>query len=124
MAQLAPHLAAALLFVAAAAAPASAALVTFSGEDIMATTSSPHPNSAAAAASFDAAVTTLGGGSLVTFESAPLGSFSNLTIAPGVTINGTDVSSANQTSRNTSNFPSFPRWMAIIRLLAERTSWR
>ena len=96
------------LIAGSSAVPASAALITFSGEDIMPTTSSPHPLSAAAAASFDAAVTALGGGSLVNFESAPLGSFSNLTIAPGVTMNGTDVNGANQTIRNTSAFPSAP----------------
>jgi hypothetical protein len=98
----------AVFLIAGSAVPASAALITFSGEDIMATTSSPHPLSAAAAASFDAAVTALGGASLVTFESAPLGSFSNLTIAPGVTMSGTDVNGANQTIRNTSNFPIAP----------------
>jgi hypothetical protein len=74
----------------------------------MATTTSAHPNSAAAAASFDAAVALLGTGSLVTFESAPLGSFSNLTIALGVTLNGTDINGNNQTIRDTSNSPSFP----------------
>ena len=90
------------------ASPASATLIGYSGQDNVATTSSPHPNSAAAAAAFDAAVAGLGGGSLIDFESAPLGSFSNLTIAPGVTINGTNIFSANHTIRNTSGFPSFP----------------
>jgi hypothetical protein len=102
-------LGAVFLVTGLSAVPASAALVTFSGEDIMPTPSSPHPVSAAAAASFDSAVTALGGGSLVTFESAPLGSFSNLTIAPGVTMNGSDFNSANQTIRNTSNFPPAPQ---------------
>lgn len=99
---------AALLLTAGSALPASAALVAFSGEDIMATTSSPNPNSAAAAASFDAAIAPQGGSSLITFESAPLGSFSNLTVAPGVTINGTDYSAANQTIRDTTDFPPAP----------------
>jgi PEP-CTERM motif len=101
-------LGAAFVIAGSYAVPASAALVTFSGEDIMATTASAHPISAAAAASFDAAVTGLGGGSLVTFESSPLGSFSNLAIAPGVTMNGTDINGNNQTIRNTSNFPVAP----------------
>jgi hypothetical protein len=101
-------LAGAVGLVAITVAPASAALVTFTGEDIMPTTSSPHPNSAMAAANFDASVTALGGGSLVTFENAALGSFSNLAIAPGVTMNGTSAGGANQTMRDTSNFPSFP----------------
>src|SRR5580704_15812498 len=97
-----------IVIVAVSLAPASAGIVTFSGLDIMATTTSAHPNSAAAAASFDAAVAGLGIGSLVTFEDAPLGSFSNLTIAPGVTLNGTDIDGNNQTIRDTSNSPGFP----------------
>jgi hypothetical protein len=101
-------IAAPVFMIAASLVPASASIVTFSGEDIMATTTSAHPNSAAAAASFDAAVAGLGSGSLVTFEGAPLGSFSNLTIASGVTLNGTDINGNNQTIRNTSNSPSFP----------------
>ena len=88
--------------------PASAAIVTYTGEDIMATTTSSHPNSTQAAANFDTAVAGLGTGSLVTFEGATLGSFSNLTIAPGVTMNGTDYNGTNQTIRNTSNSPSIP----------------
>jgi len=74
----------------------------------VASTTSSHPNSAAAAASFDSAVAALGTASLVTFEGATLGSFSNLTIAPGATLNGTDINGNNQTIRNTSNSPSFP----------------
>jgi PEP-CTERM motif len=101
-------MAAALFITAGLAVSASAAPVTYSGEDLMATTSSPDPNAAAAAASFDAEVTSLGGGSLINFESAPLGSFSNLAVAPGVTINGTDSNSANQSIRDTSNTPGFP----------------
>jgi len=74
----------------------------------MATTSSPHPSSATAASNFATAAGALGATSLITFESAPLGSFSNLTVAPGVSINGSDVNSANQTIRNTSDFPTAP----------------
>ena len=99
---------AALTLAALAGTSAQAVLVTFSGSDNLATTSSPHPNSAAAAASFDAAVLALGSSSLITFESAPLGSFTNLTIATGVTLNGTDLNSASQTIRNSSGFPSNP----------------
>jgi hypothetical protein len=101
-------LAAPVFIIAASLVPASAGIVTFSGEDIVATTTSAHPNSAAAAASLDAAVAGLGIGSLVTFEDALLGSFSNLTIAPGVTLSGTDINGNNQTIRNTSNSPGFP----------------
>lgn len=99
---------AALALAALAGTSAQAVLVAFSGSDNLATTASPHPNSAAAAASFDAAVLALGSSSLVTFETAPLGTFTNLTIATGVTINGTDLNAANQTIRNSSNFPSGP----------------
>lgn len=91
-----------------AAAPASAAPTLFQGEDIMATTSSPHPLSAAAAAAFDAAVLGLGGGTTVTFEGAPLGSFSSLADAFGNTVSGADYLGNNQTVRNTSNFPAGP----------------
>ena len=34
--------------------------------------------------------------------------FSSLTVAPGVTISGADRNSANQTVRNTTNFPAYP----------------
>ena len=98
----------ALILAALPGTSAVAALVTFSGSDIMATTSSPHPNSAAAAASFSTAVSLLGSSSLIDFESAPLGSFTNLTIATGVTINGSDLNSSSQTIRNTSGFPAAP----------------
>ena len=102
------QLSATIFFLAVSLVPASASIVTYSGEDIMATTTSAHPVSTAAAASFGTAVAGLGTTSLVTFEGATLGSFSNLTIAPGVTMNGSDINSANQTIRNTSNSPSFP----------------
>lgn len=101
-------IAATFISVAASLAPASAGIVTYTGEDVVATTTSAHPLSAAAAASFDAAVAGLGTGSLVTFEGASLGAFSNLTIAPGVTIDGTDLNGDNQTIRDTSNSPGFP----------------
>ena len=95
----------ALVLIAAAPMPASAALVSFTGEDIMATTSSPHPNADAAAAQFSTAAGPTG---LITFESAPPGSFTNLTVAPGVTMSGSDINGHDQTIRNTSNFPPFP----------------
>ncbi len=97
----------AAFLVAAVPFPASA-LTVFSGQDIMTTTTDAHPNSAAAATALDAAVAGLGGGSLVDFESAPLGSFTNLTIAPGVTISGTDLNGQPQTIRNTTDFPPAP----------------
>ena len=90
-------------------AQAHAALTVYSGQDTFSTAViGPNPNSAAAAAAFDAAVSGLGSGSLVNFESAPLGNINNLTIAPGVTLSGTNIFAANHTIRNTSNFPSYP----------------
>lgn len=97
-----------LCIVAVSLATASASVVTYSGEDIMPTTTSAHPISAAAAANFASAVGTLGTSSLVTFEGDTLGSFSNLTIAPGVSMNGTNYSGLNQTIRDTSNSPAIP----------------
>jgi hypothetical protein len=99
----------AAILLVAAPLPAWASLTTFVGEDIVATPTSAHPNATSAAASFDTAVAGLGGGSLVDFESAPLGSFSSLTIAPGVTLSGTDFFGHNQTIRNTTNFPPAPQ---------------
>jgi hypothetical protein len=63
---------------------AEASLITFSGSDAGANSNSARVSSDAAAASFDAAAALLGLPSLITFESAPVGSFSNLTVAPGV----------------------------------------
>jgi hypothetical protein len=78
---------------------AYAAIVTFSGIDVGAN-GRPIPNSDAAAANFDTAAAALGTKSIITFESAPLGSFTNLLVAPGVTINGTDFLGSPQTISN------------------------
>lgn len=80
------------------AASAQAAVVTFIGTDVGANSTDPRPIANAAAASFAAA---LPSSTLINFESAPLGSFSNLTIAPGVSLSGTDFLDNNQTIRNT-----------------------
>jgi hypothetical protein len=90
------------------AVSASAFPVTYVGEDIMATTTSAHPNASAAASSFNTAASAIGTLSTIDFESAPLGSFTNLLVAPGVSINGSDVNNAAQTIRNSSNFPAAP----------------
>jgi hypothetical protein len=87
---------------------ANAGVVTYIGTDLGAGPSDPRPNSDAAAANFDAAAAALGSVSTISFESAPLGSFQNLTVAPGVSINGTDVNDTNQTIRNSTNFPPNP----------------
>lgn len=88
--------------------PAHAGLVVFSAFDNAAGPTDPRPLSNAAAASFDAAAAAIGPASTITFESAPVGSFHNLTVAPGVSINGTDAAGVDQTIRNTSNFPTNP----------------
>ena len=84
----------------------SAALTTFSGEDLGAGPGSAHPLSTAAASSFDAA--TGGGDQIITFEAAPVGSFSTLTVAPGVTLGGTNYDGGNQQILNAPAFPSVP----------------
>jgi hypothetical protein len=100
--------AALLCVLAFSAVYASASVITFVGQDNVATTTSAHPTSAAAAASFATAAAGFGTVSTITFESAPLGAFSSLLAAPGVTITGSDVTSSNQTIRDTSNFPAGP----------------
>jgi hypothetical protein len=76
------------LFVCASNASIAAPIV-FTGFDL-ANSADPRPLSNAAAAAFDAAVNE----SVITFESAPVGGFSTLTVAPGVTLG------SNQSIRN------------------------
>jgi hypothetical protein len=88
---------------------AHASLSTFVGEDIQPFPGSPvRTNSDAAAAAFQTAALTVGSVGIITFESAPLGAFTNLSVAPGVTVNGTDLNGNPQTIRNTTNFPPNP----------------
>jgi hypothetical protein len=88
--------------------PASASVITFTGADLGVLPASPSgPNSTAAAASFDTAAALLGTESIINFESAPVGSYTSLLIAPGVTLSGSDVSGSNQAIKNTFN-ASFP----------------
>ena len=83
--------------------------MTFVGEDIQSNGNTPvRTNSDAAAASFRAAALAVGPVGTITFESAPLGAFTNLTVAPGVTIDGTDRSGNPRTILNTPSFPSNP----------------
>jgi hypothetical protein len=63
--------------------PASAEPIFFMGEDPGAGPGQPRPNADAAAAAFDMA---LGIVSVIDFESVPLGDFTSLMIAPGVTL--------------------------------------
>jgi hypothetical protein len=82
---------------------ANAAVVTFTGGDAGANSTDPRPTSNATAASFDAAAGALGTLSLINFESAPVGTYTSLPIAPGVTLTGTDFTgnSSGQSIRNT-----------------------
>jgi hypothetical protein len=91
-----------------AAGHASGAVITFTAEDLNAGPGSAHPNSAAMAASFSTAAAALGSVSTITFESAPTGAFTNLAVASGVSINGTDLNGNKQTIMNTPSFPSVP----------------
>lgn len=84
---------------------ANAVPIVFSGGDPGAGPTSPRPGSDAAAASFDAAA---GATSIITFESAPVGSFSSLVVAPGVTISGTDFFGADQSIQDSPHFPIAP----------------
>jgi hypothetical protein len=78
----------------------SAGVVVITGADLGVGPGGAHPTADAAATIFDAAAAALGPVSLITFESAPLGSFHNLTVAPGVSINGADFSNQDQSIRN------------------------
>ncbi len=81
----------------------------FTGADLGVLPASPSgPNSTTAAANFDTAAALLGNVSIITFESAPVGSFTSLTVAPGVTISGTSRAGNNQAISNTFDaaFPS------------------
>src|SRR5688572_15345031 len=86
-----------LSFLLGAAVIAQAAPTVYSGSDNGAGSGDARPNSNTAASSFDTAASSLGSVNVIDFESAPLGSFTNLVVAPGVTINGSDYSSNPQT---------------------------
>jgi hypothetical protein len=80
---------------------AHAGLTLFTGADDGAGSLATAPNSVAAAASFDAAAAALGIKNTITFESSPLGLFSSLSLASGVTLTGTNVNGNNQSIVNT-----------------------
>jgi hypothetical protein len=99
----------ACLSLGLSAGVANAGTITFVGEDLELTANpTVRTNSDAAHAAFVTAASLIGSISTITFETAPLGSFTNLTVASGVTMNGTDIFGNPQTIRNTSNFPSYP----------------
>jgi len=91
----------ATLALALVTPPAHAALILYTGADDGAGSLATAPNSTAAAAAFDAAVAHLGTENTITFESSPLGAFSSLAVAPGVTVTGTNVNGNPQTIVNT-----------------------
>jgi hypothetical protein len=88
--------------------PARAGVNVFTGTDVGAGPGSADPNAAAAAASFTTAAAAIGNVGVITFESAPVGSFSSLVVAPGVTISGADQNGNNQQILNSPNFPGNP----------------
>ncbi len=97
------------LVVVCAFAVVGRADVIFAAADLGVLPASPSgTNSSAAAASFDTAAALLGNVSIITFESAPVGSFTSLTVAPGVTISGTTRDLGDQSINNTfdATFPS------------------
>jgi hypothetical protein len=91
------------IFLLGVSLTASANVVTFTGSDLNAGPTDPHPNASAAAASFAAAAAGIGPSSTITFESAPLGAFTSMTVAPGVTVNG-----VNTTVLNSPDYPPNP----------------
>jgi PEP-CTERM motif len=102
------HLRAALLglttlALAAFTSPAQAALVLFTGADDGAGSLANAPNSVAAAGNFDTAVAALDIEQTITFESSPLGTFSSLPLASGITLSGANVNSNPQSVVNTTS---------------------
>jgi hypothetical protein len=69
---------------------AIAAPQIFTGSDPGANSTDPRPLSNAAAAAFDTVAASLSPLSVITFESAPVGTFSSLQVAPGVVLSGED----------------------------------
>jgi hypothetical protein len=84
------------LALACITAPAQAGLILFTGADDGAGSLATAPNSTAAAANFDAAVAALGIENTITFENSPLGNFTSLTLASGVTLTGANINNNDQ----------------------------
>ena len=89
-------------------APSLQAQTVYSGADLNAGPGALHPNSLAAAALFDSAASTFGTVNLINFESAPLGGFTSLSVAPGVVLAGSDFNGNPLFVSNTPNFPVAP----------------
>ena len=84
---------------------ALAGIVVYSATDVGAGPGSPTPNASAAAASFDSSVM---GESIITFESSPVGPFTSLVAAPGVTVTGQDAGGNDLYINDVPNYPSDP----------------
>jgi hypothetical protein len=84
-------------------APAQAGVILFTGADDGAGSLATAPNSVAAAANFDAAVAALGIEHTITFESSPLGAFSSLALASGITLTGANINNNAQSIVNTTS---------------------
>ena len=97
----------AVLFLAPA--QRSRATTVFTGEDVGAGPGDATPLSSAAQASFATAASAIGTVGLINFESAPLGSFTSLVVAPGVTISGADEFGDPLFISNTPNYPASPQ---------------
>src|SRR5271156_2380171 len=93
----------AMVAVALVTTQAHAGLTLFTGADDGAGSLATAPNSVAAAGNFDAAVAALGIEKTITFENSPLGTFSSLTLASGVSLTGADVNGNNQSIVNTTS---------------------
>jgi hypothetical protein len=91
------------LALAFATTPAQAGLTLFTGTDAGAGSLGTAPNSTAAAASFDAAVAALGIENTITFESSPLGTFTSLAPASGITLTGANINNQNESIVNTTS---------------------
>jgi hypothetical protein len=87
---------------------ASASLVTFTGEDLNAGPLSADPNSNAADGSFNSAALLLGNISTINFETAPLGAFTSLSVASGVTLTGANDVGGQQQILGSPDFPPNP----------------
>jgi hypothetical protein len=87
---------------------AQASLVTFNGTDVGVGPGGATPNASAAAASFDTAAAAIAAEGIITFESAPVGTFTSLSVAPGVTVSGSAYNGAQQSINNSPDLPGFP----------------
>ncbi len=105
--------------------PVPAAVITFTGADLGVLPASPSgPNSTAAAASFDTAATLLGTASIINFESAPVGPYTSLLVAPGVTLTGSDIEGVIRLLKIRSTRAFLPgRIHDVWRIAIRRNEW-